>query len=143
MHALILFVLSAIQTIIFTVIGNFILEIHGMTLTYWLVLFSISCTANVIGLNISSAFNSAVTVYILIPLLIIPQMVLSGLLFSFDKLNEIVSTKGKVPIVADIMASRWGYEGVAVRQFMNNEYEQKFYTFEKDELQAKDETLRH
>ena len=107
-----------------------------MTLTYWLVLFSISCTANVIGLNISSAFNSAVTVYILIPLLIIPQMVLSGLLFSFDKLNEIVSTKGKVPIVADVMASRWGYEGVAVRQFMNNEYEQKFYTFEKDELQA-------
>ena len=132
----ILFVLSAIQTIIFTVIGNLILEIHGMTLTYWLVLFSISCTANVIGLNISSAFNSAVTVYILIPLLIIPQMVLSGLLFSFDKLNEIVSTKGKVPIVADFMASRWGYEGVAVRQFMTNNYESKFYEFEKNELQS-------
>ncbi|MCK5277576.1 MAG: ATP-binding cassette domain-containing protein, partial [Cyclobacteriaceae bacterium] len=132
----ILFTLSAIQTIIFTLIGNLILEIHGMTLTYWLVLFSISCTANVIGLNISSAFNSAVTVYILIPLLIIPQMVLSGLLFNFDKLNEIVSTKGKVPIVADLMASRWGYEGIAVRQFITNEYESKFYEFEKDELQA-------
>lgn len=132
----ILFVLSAIQTIIFTLIGNFILEIHGMTITYWLVLFSISCTANVIGLNISSAFNSAVTVYILIPLLIIPQMVLSGLLFSFDKLNEVVSTKGKVPIVADFMASRWGYEAVAVRQFMTSEYESKFYAFEKDELQS-------
>ena len=132
----ILFALSAIQTIIFTLIGNLILEIHGMTLTYWLVLFSISCTANVIGLNISSAFNSAVTVYILIPLLIIPQMVLSGLLFNFDKLNEIVSTKGKVPIVADLMASRWGYEGIAVRQFITNEYESKFYEFEKDELQA-------
>jgi len=132
----ILFVLSAIQTIIFTLIGNFILEIHGMTLTYWIVLFSISCAANVIGLNISSAFNSAVTVYILIPILIIPQMVLSGLLFSFDKLNEIVSTKGKVPIVADFMASRWGYEGVAVRQFMTNDYESKFYEFEKNELQS-------
>lgn len=132
----ILFALSAVQTIIFTVFGNLILEIHGMTLTYWIVLFSISCTANVIGLNISSAFNSAVTVYILIPLLIIPQMVLSGLLFSFDKLNEVISTKGKVPIVADFMASRWGYEGMAVRQFMNNEYESKFYDFEKAELQA-------
>ena len=107
-----------------------------MTLTYWLVLFSISCSANVIGLNISSAFNSAVTVYILIPLLIIPQMVLSGLLFSFDKLNEIVSTKGKVPIVADFMASRWGYEGIAVRQFMTNEYESRFYVFEKNEFQS-------
>jgi hypothetical protein len=132
----ILFVLSAIQTIIFSLVGNLILEIHGMTVTYWLVLFSISCTANIIGLNISSAFNSAVTVYILIPLLIIPQMVLSGLLFSFDKLNEVVSTKGKVPIVADFMASRWGYEAVAVRQFMENTYEAKFYEFEKDELQS-------
>ncbi len=132
----ILFMLSAIQTIIFTVIGNLILEIHGMTLTYWLVLFSISCTANLIGLNISSAFNSAVTVYILIPLLIIPQMVLSGLLFNFDKLNETISTKGKVPFVADLMASRWGYEGVAVRQFMSNDFESKFYEFEKKELQA-------
>jgi hypothetical protein len=63
-------------------------------------------------------------------------MVLSGLLFSFDKLNEIVSTKGKVPIVADLMASRWGYEGVAVRQFMTNDYESKFYTFEQKELQS-------
>lgn len=132
----ILFVLSAIQTIIFTLIGNVILEIHGMTLTYWIVLFSISCAANVMGLNISSAFNSAVTVYILIPLLIIPQMVLSGLLFSFDKLNEIVSTKGKVPLVADIMVSRWGYEGVAVRQFTTNDYEDKFYEFEKREAEA-------
>lgn len=132
----ILFALSAIQSIIFTVVGNLILEIHGMTMTYWLVLFSISCTANVIGLNISSAFNSAVTVYILIPLLIIPQMVLSGLLFSFDKLNDVISTKGKVPIVADLMASRWAYEGMAVRQFMSNEYELKFYEFERRELQA-------
>ena len=107
-----------------------------MTVTYWLILFSISCSANVIGLNISSAFNSAITVYILIPLLIIPQMVLSGLLFSFDKLNEVVSTKGKVPVVADLMVSRWGYEGVAVRQFMTNAYEAKFYSFEKDEFQA-------
>ncbi|MDZ7649100.1 MAG: hypothetical protein U5K54_19105 [Cytophagales bacterium] len=41
------------------------------------------------GLNISSAFNSAVTVYVLIPLLLIPQMILSGVLFDFDKLNEL------------------------------------------------------
>ncbi len=133
---LILFGLSAIQTIIFAVVGNLILEIHGMTLTYWLALFSISCTANVIGLNVSSAFNSAVTVYILIPLLIIPQMVLSGLLFSFDKLNEVVSTKGQVPVVADFMASRWGYEAIAVSQFKDNEFESKLYDFEKEEFQA-------
>jgi hypothetical protein len=111
-----------------------------MTLTYWLALFTVSCLANVLGLNISSAFNSAVTVYILIPILIIPQMVLSGLLFNFDKLNELISTKGKVPVVADMMASRWAYEAVAVRQFKTNGlpagFDETLYELEKRERQA-------
>ncbi|MGK7394722.1 MAG: ATP-binding cassette domain-containing protein [Candidatus Cyclobacteriaceae bacterium M3_2C_046] len=132
----ILFSLSAIQTLTFVMVGNLILEIHGMTFSFWLVMFTVSCFANILGLNISSSFNSAVTVYILIPLLIIPQMVLSGLLFSFDKLNEVISTKGKVPIVADLMTSRWAYEAIAVDQFVANDYEQPFYQFEKAERQS-------
>jgi ABC-type multidrug transport system ATPase subunit len=128
---LILFTLSAIQTISFISIGNLILEIKGMTWAFALILFSTSCLANVIGLNISSAFNSAITVYILIPLLLIPQMILSGLLFSFDKLNELISNKGRVPIIADMMASRWAYEAMAVYQFKNNYYEQPFFEYER------------
>ncbi len=132
----ILFLLSAIQTLLFVLISNFILEIHGMTLAFWLVLFTTSCFANVLGLNISSAFNSAVTVYVLIPLLLIPQMILSGVLFSFEKLNNVISTKGKVPIVADLMASRWAYEAIATHQFINNEYESNYYEYEKAQSQA-------
>ena len=132
----ILFLLSAIQTFLFVLIGNLILEIPGMTVSFWLVLFSTSCMANVLGLNISSAFNSAVTVYVMIPLLLIPQMILSGLLFSFDKLNDLISAKGKVPIVADLMASRWAYEALAVDQFMNNEYESAYYDYEKKEANS-------
>lgn len=133
---IILFTLSAVQTFTFTVIGSWILEIREMTFVYWMVLFSVSCTANVIGLNISSAFNSAITAYILIPFLIIPQMVLSGLLFNFDKLNDVISTKGKVPVLADIMASRWAYEAAAVEQFITNSYEKDIYRFEVLERQA-------
>jgi ABC-type multidrug transport system ATPase subunit len=132
----ILFLLSAIQTILFVVVGNLILEIHGMTLAFWMVLFTTSCFANVLGLNISSAFNSAVTVYVMIPLLLIPQMILSGLLFSFERLNNLISTKGKVPIVADMMASRWAYEAMATYQFKNNAYESSFYEYDKGEAQA-------
>ena len=132
----ILFLLSAIQTFMFVIVGNLILEIHGLTWAMWLVLFSTSCFANVLGLNISSAFNSAVTVYVMIPLLLIPQMILSGLLFPFDKLNNLISTKGKVPIVADMMASRWAYEAMAVYQFTNNDYEAPYYQYEKEEAKA-------
>jgi ABC-type multidrug transport system ATPase subunit len=134
---IILFTLSAIQTLMFAIIGNLILEIEWlMLIPFWFVLFTTSCMANVLGLNISSAFNSAVTVYVMIPLLLIPQMILSGLLFSFDKLNSVISTKGKVPLVADLMASRWAYEAMAVYQFKNNSYEQPFYDFEKLESQS-------
>ncbi len=119
---IILFFFSAIQTLSFVLIGNTILDIDGMVLSYWLILFSVSCHANVLGLNISSAFNSAVTVYIIIPLLLIPQMILSGLIFNFDKLNNSIRTRGTVPLLADFMASRWSYEAIAVYQFMSNPY---------------------
>ncbi len=128
----ILFTLSAIQTLLFVLVGHFILEIQGMTFAYWLVLFSTSCFANVLGLNISSAFNSAVTVYVIIPLLLIPQMILSGTLFSFDKLNDIISTKGKTPMVADMMASRWAYEALAVHSFKENWFQKPFFEYEKE-----------
>ncbi|MGE5406473.1 MAG: hypothetical protein ACM3NR_02075, partial [Methanosarcina sp.] len=92
----------------------------------------VSCFANVLGLNISSAFNSAVTIYILIPLLIIPQMALGGAMFDFDKINSrFGGGNGKSPIVADVMASRWAYEGLAVTQFKNNRYEKDFFDIEK------------
>ncbi|WPP48895.1 ATP-binding cassette domain-containing protein [Catalinimonas niigatensis] len=133
---LILFTLSAIQTLTFVIIGNTILEIEEMTISFWLVLFSISCFACILGLNISASFNSAVTVYILIPLLLIPQLILCGLLFNFDKLNGMISSKGEVPIVADLMASRWAYEAMAVYQFKENSYERPFYELERQERQA-------
>jgi ABC-type multidrug transport system ATPase subunit len=128
---LILFSLSAIQTYSFVLIGNYILDIEGMNLEYWLVLFSVSCFANVLGLNISAAFDSAITVYILIPLLLIPQMILSGGIFSFEKLNNAVTEKGKVPYIADIWVSRWAYEALCVEQFKNNKYQKMLYDIER------------
>lgn len=132
----ILFSLSAIQTISYVLIGNWILEINGMTFSFWLTLFSISCFANILGLNISASLNSAVTVYIVIPLLLIPQMILSGALFSFDKLNDNIASKESTPLVADIMASRWAYEGIAVEMYCNNDYFDKFYELEKGKSEA-------
>ena len=132
----ILFLMSAIQTLLFVLCSVFVLEIKGMTMAFWLILFSTSCLANVLGLNISSAFNSAVTVYVLIPLLLIPQMILSGVLFSYDKLHSLISNKERVPIIADLMASRWAYEALAVHQFTDNDYEKPFYQYEKEASEA-------
>src|SRR5687768_12484134 len=55
----ILFTLSAIQTVMFVLVGNSILEIEGLFFQHWFILFTASCFANLLGLNISSGFNSA------------------------------------------------------------------------------------
>ncbi|HQQ95246.1 MAG TPA: ATP-binding cassette domain-containing protein [Bacteroidia bacterium] len=127
----IMFLLSAIQTLTFVWVGNSVLGIKHMYSDYWLVLFTTSCFANILGLNISSAFNSAVTIYILIPFLIIPQLLLAGVVVKFDKLNPTLSRQGSVPLSGEIMASRWAFEALAVNQFKENRYEKNFYKFDK------------
>jgi ABC-type multidrug transport system ATPase subunit/uncharacterized tellurite resistance protein B-like protein len=127
----ILFTLSAIQTLTFVIIGNHILEVRGMFLPFWLILFSSSCFANILGLNISSSFNSAVTVYILIPILLIPQLILSGVVVKFDELNPQITTQSKVPFIGEIMTSRWAFEAAMVTQYKNNRYEKNFYDLDR------------
>ncbi|MEO1254423.1 MAG: ABC transporter permease [Bacteroidota bacterium] len=127
----ILFGLSALQTFLFVLIGAWILEIQGMTLWYWIVLFSVSCFANILGLNISAGFNSVITVYILIPLLIIPQLILSGVVVNFDKLNSSFANREKVPFIGEIMASRWAFEAIAVTQFRDNPYNKEIYPLDR------------
>ncbi len=126
-----LFLLSAIQSLSFVLVGNMILEIRGMTFEYWIILFAISCIANIIGLNISSLLNSVVTIYITIPLILVPQILLSGTVVNFDKLNKNFASQKFVPIIGDLMTSRWGYEALMVTQFKRNKYEKHFFDIEK------------
>jgi ABC-type multidrug transport system ATPase subunit len=132
----ILFTLSAIQTFCFWLVGSLILEIPLTEYRYWFILFSASCFANVLGLNISSAFDSAVTIYILIPLLIIPQLLLSGVVISFDKFNPRVGTPKGIPVLGEMMASRWAFEAFMVTQFKDNPLEKNFYRLDQRIAQA-------
>jgi len=132
----IMFAVSAIQLFTFVLVGNSILEIKGMYLEYWLVLFSAACFANMLGLNISASFDSAVTIYILIPFLIIPQLILSGVIVKFEKLNPLITVQKKVPLTGEIMASKWAFEALAVHQYKSNKFNKQFYYIDKDIKQA-------
>ncbi len=127
----ILIVLSAFQALIFVFIGNSIMGIQGMYFNYWLVLFSAWFFACMMGLNISDTFDTVVTIYILIPFLVIPQLILSGVIISFDKLNPAISSPSKIPWYGEIITARWAYEALAVYQFNHNDYETIFYDYNK------------
>jgi ABC-type multidrug transport system ATPase subunit len=123
----ILILISSLQSVLFLAIANPILGIKGMFLHYWIALFATSFCANMLGLNISASFNSAITIYIVIPLLIIPMMVLSGAMFPFDKLNRKIGNVDKVPLIAEMMPTRWTYEALMVSQFKDNKYSKVVY----------------
>ena len=115
-------IVSALQMAMFVVVANSILQVPDMFWSTWLVLFSCAMVSCMIGLIISATFESAVTIYILIPLLLVPQMMLGGAVIQFDDLIHKQAGNLNTPLVANIMPSRWGYEALAVEQYTSNRY---------------------
>ncbi|MBN1951741.1 MAG: ATP-binding cassette domain-containing protein [Bacteroidales bacterium] len=133
----VLIMISALQSLIFVLVGNTIMEIKGMYMEYWIVLFSCWVSANVMGLVISDSFKTVVTIYILIPFLVIPQIILSGVIVQYEKLNPTISSPNKIPIYGEIITARWGYEALAVHQYKDNVYMKAFYVVNKEMSHAK------
>lgn len=123
----VLFSISAFQTLTLVLIGNYILEIQGMTFGFWIILFSTACFANMLGLNISSGLNSVVAIYVIIPLVLVPHLLFSGVIVNYDKLHSSIASKEYVPRIGDAMVTRWSYEALAVHQFKNNKFQKQFF----------------
>jgi hypothetical protein len=62
----------------------------------------------------------------------VPQLLLSGTVVPFDYLNPTISSREHVPLVGNMMTSRWTFEALAVEQFSNNKYEKEFFPIEKE-----------
>jgi ABC-type multidrug transport system ATPase subunit len=125
---------SLLQTFLFIVVGNTIMGLHGLFSTWWLILFVTAFLANLTGLLLSQCLSSVVAIYISIPMLLIPQILLCGLVVSFSDLTP-GSTTGNVPLVGDLIPSRWSYEALAVTSFTDNEYEKPFFETDKEKYE--------
>ncbi len=133
---IVLFGVSAIQMAGYVWVSDRIMEMRELGLSRWMVLFSMACFGNLLGLNVSATFDKPVNIYILVPILLIPQMVLCGAIVSFDKMNPAIGGKDPVPLVGELTAARWAYEALAVRQFTQNSYQKHFYPYDKDIFEA-------
>jgi hypothetical protein len=125
-----LFALSAIQSLTFVLIANLILGVRGMLVQQWIILFSTACFGNMLGLNISAGMRTAVSIYILIPLILVPMLLLGGAMIKFDDLHKSISKKIYVPFVGDLMVTRWAYESLCVEQFKSNRFEKPFFKYD-------------
>ena len=128
-------VVSLIQTLLFILAGNFIMGIQGLFGTWWLILFVTALLANLTGLLLSQCLSSVVAIYISIPILLIPQILLCGLVVSFSDLTP-RSTTGNVPLIGDLIPSRWAYEALAVTSFSDNPYEKPFFELDREKYET-------
>jgi len=133
---IILFVIAAYQTFSFLIVSCLILQIRGVFLEFWLILFSTTAVSQILGLNISASFKNVVTIYIMIPIILVPQMLLGGAMIKFEDIYPAFSNKKYVPIIGDIMISKWAYEALAVEQFKKNKYEKHFFEIDKAKSRA-------
>ena len=126
--------ISLIQTLLFILVGNYIMGLHGLFAEWWLILFVTAFLSNLMGLLLSQCLSSVVAIYISIPMLLIPQILLCGLVVSFSDLTP-KSTTGNVPLIGDIIPSRWSYEALAVTSFTDNPYEAPFFELDKQKYE--------
>ena len=77
---------AALQTGIYTLLGNGLLHNPSSGFATWAILFSTAYCAAMIGLILSDTLSSSSAIHILIPVLLAPQIMLGGPTIPFDEL---------------------------------------------------------
>ena len=128
---------SALQSGLFVAVGHTLLGIGSeLFLRSWLVLGVTSFLANLTGLWLSQTLTSVVAIYITIPLLLIPQILLCGMVVRFDDLSREAAAHNRVPLVGNLVPSRWAFEALAVDFFRSNAYFAPIYPIEREKYLA-------
>lgn len=130
---LLLLALSLIQTLLYALISTIILKLSGSFTIYWLSLLLIAIAGNIFGLLISGVFNNLVAIYISIPLILIPQILLSGVVVKFERLHPMFTSQKYVPFIGELMPIRWTYEALMINQFKNNNYQKELFIYDMQE----------
>lgn len=118
---------SAFQVTLYWGVVSLLLGIYALWWPTWLLLFVVALLSNLLALNLSDTFTQPVPVYVLIPILIIPQLVLSGAVIPFDRFNPALRGERPVPWLADLSFTRWAYESQVVLHFTQNPYMRALY----------------
>jgi ABC-type multidrug transport system ATPase subunit len=138
---MVLALFALIQCVLFVLVGNLILEVRGMFWNY-LAFMSLTALCGVaIGMLVSSVFSDAITAVNILPLILIPQIIMSGALIKFEDMNRHLDfhqtitrwlsrqseakqaqqagrleSRMQVPFICELMPMRWSYEALVVGQ---------------------------
>jgi ABC-type multidrug transport system ATPase subunit len=130
---------SAVQSALFVLMGNSILQIRGMFFEYWWFMFITAMSGTSLGLLISSLAPDGKAAANIVPLVLIPQLIFGGALIEYEKMNRdfdrIYSVRRwfsthtdpelsgdrddarlRVPLISRFVATHYSYEALIVAQ---------------------------
>src|SRR5205814_9695268 len=84
-------VFALIQCVLFVLIGNYVLEMRGMFWTHLALMFMTPVGSLALGLLVSSLVSDANTAANIVPLVLIPQILMSGPLIKYEDMNRNLS----------------------------------------------------
>ncbi|MCX7713205.1 MAG: ATP-binding cassette domain-containing protein [Chthoniobacterales bacterium] len=134
--AITLGIFAALQCLLFSLIGNAILELRGFLWPMFAYLFLTALSGIAIGLLISSLVSESKTAILLIPAVFIPQIILGGSFIKYEEMNRNLDlvyafqrwfeqypdkstppqSKLRVPLICEFNPMRWSYEAIVYAQ---------------------------
>lgn len=116
-------IMSLLLTLPATLIEGNLFFLGKLFVINWLLTFCGSLTSMILSLF----FRNLSTVYLLIPIIVIPQMIFSGGLVQYDNFNRNFVKGNGMPIFADIMPIRWADEACMTEAYLINPVEQEIF----------------
>ncbi len=111
----VLSLLCLVQSLILVGTVSITLDLSGNFFQLFVILLLTSISSLSIGLFISSIVSTNEAAMGLIPIVLIPQVILGGLISTFGNMKEFVK------LLAGLMLSRWSFEAVLISEFKGNQ----------------------
>ena len=116
-------IMSLMLTLPATLIEGNLFFFGKLFVINWLLTFCGCLTSMIISLF----FRSISTVYLLIPIIVIPQMIFSGGLVQYDNFNQKFVKDSGMPLFANLMPIRWADEACMTEAYLINPVEQEIF----------------
>lgn len=122
----VLLVWTAVEVSLFLAVSLAILEVDDGLPWIWALAYGTGCVGVALGLLVSALAGSVRVAHAVVPLALIPQLVFSGVV-PFQEMNPAIywpfgGDRDDAPLLADVMASRWCFEGLSVVLADHNDY---------------------
>jgi ABC-type multidrug transport system ATPase subunit/ABC-type transport system involved in cytochrome c biogenesis permease component len=125
-------VFAFLQCVLYTLVGNALLEVRGMFWIIFAALFLTTMSGVAIGLLVSALVNDNKTGVLIIPVVLIPQLILAGAFTKYEEMNRNLDfiravkvwfvshpttameprSDLQVPLICEFMPMRWSYEAL-------------------------------